>query len=372
MSDLILLTYPDEAPAAAVMAELRRWQRQDLLDLEDAGYVTKSPSGQVMLYEAVPLGRKTSTVSRLLLGDLAGALMLVPYPEATRGDLPNPIHDIIGKYGIDPDSVARFLDQMRPGSSAICVVVRRSTPEQILSQISKFGGQVVRTSLPAEQEAQLEQTLTQGLAQARWTVQKGMQVQATDGAVGEVAEVLTDPITGAQAYFVLESGPFFKRQELTLPTFAIDWVAENTAHLKLSKADVAKLPAIPARERHSWAAGDPRNIELVVWLFDSINTAGQALQVLDEAAAAGPPDILNAAVLTKDVYGDANATQHPGRDVGPTALFGMLLGGLLGLVAGGPAGVVAGTLAGGAAGGGAAALRDAGFSREFLHEVQSR
>ena len=115
MSDLIVVTYPDEARAAAVMQELRRLRSQDLLDLEDAGYVTKSPNGRVMLYEAVPLGSKTSTVSRLLWGDLAGALMMIPYPEAALGDLPGADGRIIGKYGVDPDFVARFVDQMAAG-----------------------------------------------------------------------------------------------------------------------------------------------------------------------------------------------------------------------------------------------------------------
>ena len=372
MSDLIVVTYPDESRAAAVMKELRSLRSQDLLDLEDAGYVTKDPSGRVMLHEAVPLGSKTSTVSRLLWGDLAGALMMIPYPEATRGDVPGPMHDIIGKYGVDPDFVARFVDQMAPGSSAIVVLVRKSTPEKVLPQISKFGGNVMRTSLPKEKEAQLEQTLAQGPAQAKWTLQKGMTVQAKDGDVGKTADVISDPITGAQTYLVLESGPLLSKTDVTLPTTAIDWVAENTAHLKLSKADVAKLPSIPARERDTWAAGNPQNIELVVRLFDDMNTAGQALQVLDDADSQGLVDIYNAAVLTKDGDGQVKIGQRRDRDIRRTALFGVLLGALVGVVAGGPVGLAAGAAVGGAVGGGGAALIEVGFPKEFLQDVQAR
>ena len=171
---------------------------------------------------------------------------------------------------------------------------------------------------------------------------------------------------------VLESGPLLSKTDVTLPTTAIDWVAENTAHLKLSKADVAKLPSIPARERDTWAAGDPQNIELVVRLFDDMNTAGQALQVLDDADSQGLVDIYNAAVLTKDADGQVKISQRRDRDIRRTALFGMLLGALVGVVAGGPAGMAAGAVAGGVAGGGGAALIEAGFPKEFLQDVQSR
>ncbi len=324
MSDLIVVTYPDEARAAAVMKELRRLRSQDLIDLDDGGYVTKDRSGRIMLYEAVPLGSKTSKVSRLLYGDLAGTLMMMPYPEETRGDLPGSMHDIIGKYGIDPDFVARFEDQMTPGSSAICVLVRKSTPEKVLSEVSKFGGSVLRTSLPREKEAQLEQTLAQGPAQANWTLHKGMKVQAKDGDVGKAADILSDPITGGQAYFVLESGPLFSKQDVTLPTTAIDWVADNTAHLKLSKAALANLPAISARERDSWAAGNPEYIDLVVRLFDDTTTAEKALKVLDDAVWAGLIDIYNAAVITKDRDGHVRISQRRDRNVRLSAMFGML------------------------------------------------
>jgi len=68
-------------------------------------------------------------------------------------------------HGIDDTFVRRVSDNLKPGTSAIFAVVRRSTPDKVIPEISKYGGKVLHTSLPKEAEDRLNAALSgQGVA----------------------------------------------------------------------------------------------------------------------------------------------------------------------------------------------------------------
>ena len=52
MANLVVIAYDDEFRAAEVLATLRRLQRDYLIDLDDAVYVTKDGEGKIKLHES--------------------------------------------------------------------------------------------------------------------------------------------------------------------------------------------------------------------------------------------------------------------------------------------------------------------------------
>jgi uncharacterized membrane protein len=62
--------------------------------------------------------------------------------------------------GIDDEFVREIGNTLEPGTSAIFILVRKSTPDKVLEEISKFEGKVLRTSLSREDEAKLQAALT--------------------------------------------------------------------------------------------------------------------------------------------------------------------------------------------------------------------
>lgn len=54
-------------------------------------------------------------------------------------------------------SIAKTL---KPDSSALFVLVRKAQPEKVLVELSRFRGQVLRSSLSPEQEARLQEALS--------------------------------------------------------------------------------------------------------------------------------------------------------------------------------------------------------------------
>ena len=82
-------------------------------------------------------------------------------------------------------------------------------------------------------------------------VRRGTKVEATDGHVGEVGELLMDPESGHITHLVLLEGHFWAKKEVTLPLSSIERTEGDTVHLKLDKKAIAQLPAISVRRHYS-------------------------------------------------------------------------------------------------------------------------
>jgi DNA-binding beta-propeller fold protein YncE len=64
--------------------------------------------------------------------------------------------------GIDDNFIREIGNTIELGTSALFVLVRKSTPDKVLEDLSKFEGKVLRTSLSKEDEAKLQAALTKG------------------------------------------------------------------------------------------------------------------------------------------------------------------------------------------------------------------
>ena len=103
--------------------------------------------------------------------------------------------------------------------------------------------------------------------------------------------------------------------------------------------------------------------------FTDENKAEEALKDLKQIDKEDLIDVINAAVLVKDLDGKASIKETADPDTKQGALFGAVAGGLIGLL-GGPVGVVLGASAGAAVGGVAAHKIDLGFDDDYLKEIQ--
>jgi uncharacterized membrane protein len=158
MSDLIVVGFKDEFKADEVMNELRRLQSEYLVDLEDAAVVVRNQEGKVKIKQAQELVA-TGAISGGYWGLLLGIIFFNPLfalAGAAAGALSGALSDI----GINDDFMRDLGSTLEPGSSAIFVLLKKSTPDRVLADLSKFEGKVLRTSLSKEDEAKLQAALT--------------------------------------------------------------------------------------------------------------------------------------------------------------------------------------------------------------------
>ena len=162
MSDLIVIGFPDEFKADEVLLDLRKLEREYLIDLEDAAIVVRKKDGRVKIkqtQELVTAGALSGGFWGLLIGLMFFEPMLGILGAAV-GALSGALTDI----GIDDNFIQELGNTIEPGTSAIFVLVRKSTPDKVLDDLSKFEGKVLRTSLSHEDEAQLQAVLTKSKA----------------------------------------------------------------------------------------------------------------------------------------------------------------------------------------------------------------
>lgn len=158
MSDLIVIGFPDEFKADEVLLDLRKMEREYLIDLEDAAIVVRKKDGKVKIKQTQELVTG-GALSGGFWGLLIGLMFFEPIlgiVGAAVGALSGALTDI----GIDDNFIQELGNTIEPGTSAIFVLVRKSTPDKVLDDLSKFEGKVLRTSLSHEDEAQLQAVLT--------------------------------------------------------------------------------------------------------------------------------------------------------------------------------------------------------------------
>ena len=76
-------------------------------------------------------------------------------------------------------------------------------------------------------------------------VRRGAQVEATDGYVGQVDELLINSNNMQVTHLVLLERHLLEHREITIPVSQIDRVDEDTVYLKLDRQSVEQLPTTP-------------------------------------------------------------------------------------------------------------------------------
>jgi uncharacterized membrane protein len=173
MSDLIVVTYPDMYKAGEVVALLQRLEKQYLLEMEDAAFVTKDESGKVKLHQTVPLtrlGAASGAATGTFVGMLIGLFFLNPLLGAMAGmavgGASGAIRGALSDFGISDDFIKSLASDLQAGTSAAFILIRKATMDKVVAEVSKYGGHILRSSLSSEAEAKLQAALKDGTAYA--------------------------------------------------------------------------------------------------------------------------------------------------------------------------------------------------------------
>ncbi len=96
----------------------------------------------------------------------------------------------------------------------------------------------VMTQVPVEEEM---------IPLGELAVRHGMRVKAVDGAVGQVDELLMNPGTSKVTHLVMREGHLWGARDVAIPVSAVEYADDDTVTLRLSKQEIAALPAISIR-----------------------------------------------------------------------------------------------------------------------------
>lgn len=160
MSTLVAVVFNDESTAFEMRAALAKMQKQYLLEMEDAVVVTRDPDGKTRLHQAVSL-TGAGAVSGGFWGMLIGLLFLNPLLGLAIGAGAGALAGKFRDLGLDDKMMKDIGDSLKPGSSALFVLLRKVTPDKVLEGLKAFAGKgkVFQTSLNKDDEKALREAL---------------------------------------------------------------------------------------------------------------------------------------------------------------------------------------------------------------------
>ena len=163
------VSYPDVYRAGEVCAALQRMQKEFLIDMEDAAYITRERDGKIKLHQtqqvvglATGLGASRGTIWGALIGLLFMQPLLGMAAGAVLGAAGGALAGRMADYGIPDQFMKDLAGKLQPGTSMLFVLFRKVTWEKILPEISQYGGTITHSSLTPEAEAKLQAALSEG------------------------------------------------------------------------------------------------------------------------------------------------------------------------------------------------------------------
>ena len=167
MGSLVVVGFPGVEEAEQVRRELIDIQREQLIAIDDAVVLDHDSEGKVHLRQAINL-TAAGAVGGGFWGSLVGLLLLNPLLGAAVGAGLGAVSGSLADLGINDDFLQEVGDTLTPGSAALCLLVRESTPDRVVERLRAHAphARLLRTNLSHTDEDRLRSLLEQASRQA--------------------------------------------------------------------------------------------------------------------------------------------------------------------------------------------------------------
>lgn len=158
MADLIAIAYDDTTTAEKAMAEVQVLQSDLIIQADAVAAIVRDADGTFHTHtnqHAVGAGATWG----MFWGFLFGILFFVPVFGMVFGAAFGALMGKLEKGGIDKAFQDQVRAKLQPGTSALFIVFEKVTADKALAALSKFGGDVIKTSLSDETAAEIQKEL---------------------------------------------------------------------------------------------------------------------------------------------------------------------------------------------------------------------
>ena len=158
MPDLIAIAYDDTTTAMSAMDEVHHLANDLVIQPDAVAAIVRSDDGK---YRTITNQHEVGAGATwgLFWGFLFGILFFVPVLGIVLGAGMGAIMGKITKAEIDKGFQDQIRDALQPGTSALFLIVEQMTTDKATEGLAKFGGNVIKTSLSKEAEAELQEAL---------------------------------------------------------------------------------------------------------------------------------------------------------------------------------------------------------------------
>lgn len=158
MAYLVVMTYEGMDEAERIREDISKGEHQGYMSLDDSAVVVKDMDGKVHVKNETDRGVKIGAVGGGMLGLLLGVFFF-PVGGLLLGALGGAI---IGKFmnmGVDKKFVEDVSADLKPGTSALFIIIRDAQPAYAMRVLENYKGTVYQTNLPTELEDELRKEM---------------------------------------------------------------------------------------------------------------------------------------------------------------------------------------------------------------------
>jgi uncharacterized membrane protein len=159
MADLIAIGYDDTTTADLAVAEVHKMQADLIIEADAVAAIVRDSDGKMHTHTTQSPSTGGGATWGMFWGFLFGILFFVPFLGMAVGAGMGALFGHLGKGTIDKQFQDQVRDMLKPGTSALFLVVEKVTPDKATAALSKYGGTVIKTSLSDEQTNQLQDAL---------------------------------------------------------------------------------------------------------------------------------------------------------------------------------------------------------------------
>src|SRR5664279_4145557 len=161
MSELIVFAFQSENGAFSMDDTIHQLKKEELMTLDDAAVVIRKPDGKIKVKQAVHLVG-AGALGGAFWGMLIGLFFWMPWLGLAIGAVAGAIAGAMTDYGINDDFIKEVGATIKPGGSALFLLISNWTEDKALERLKKFNATVIRTSISKEEEQKLKSTFGAG------------------------------------------------------------------------------------------------------------------------------------------------------------------------------------------------------------------
>ena len=161
MATLVAIGYPDEATAEEARRVVQSLEADLVIQADQVAAISRDVSGH---YHVSTTHAAASAGAGAWWGGfwgmLFGLLFFIPFAGLAIGAGMGALFGHLGKNAIDKQFQDQVRDQLKPGTSALFLVIEHVTEDKAVAALSQYGGTVIKTSLSEEDTKRLQEALS--------------------------------------------------------------------------------------------------------------------------------------------------------------------------------------------------------------------
>jgi uncharacterized membrane protein len=162
MTMLVAIGYPDQVTADQAMRTVSELQADLVIQAEQVAAISRDLEGKYHVHTSS--GGASAGAGAWwggFWGLLFGLLFFIPFAGLAIGAGMGALFGHLGKTGIDKAFQDQVRDYVKPGTSALFMVIEQVTPDKAVAALQQYGGTVIKTSLSEEDTKRLQDALGQ-------------------------------------------------------------------------------------------------------------------------------------------------------------------------------------------------------------------